>query len=421
MTINFYLNIENCQLSNACSTIKYTIFSYRFCCGQRVYICTHLEFLQTYINIAFGVYIGTYVWFAEPKTVKCCVAAFNFYKDKKMKAAIFEKPGLDNLKIEDNVEKPKLTDHDVLIRVKTVGVNPIDHFAVSGAREVKPLPHIPGAEISGIIEKIGDHVEEDKLKEGDKVVIHNKVFDGTCDMCLGGLDMLCRSGGLIGVITNGGFADYIAVPDKNAFKIPHDMGWDLAASLPVTALTPYHALNDASLQVNESLLVFGASGNTGMMAIQFGKKMGANVIAVSKNNTAKDFGADYIINDYGKVVEQVKEITQGKMADVVLNSVGIQAWQSSFDSVGVNGRLVTFGGLTGADVKLNLQSLYLRQVKVIGSTGGTRKQLKDVVGMSNGLKIKVWKRFKLAETKEALQALFAKERDGRILIDVDKM
>lgn len=336
-----------------------------------------------------------------------------------MKAVIFEKPGLDNLKVGDNVEKPKITDHDVLIRVKTVGVNPIDHFAVSGAREVKPLPHIPGVEISGIIEKIGDHVE-DSLKEGDKVVIHSKVFDGTCDLCLDGLDMLCRNGGIIGIVTNGGFAEYIAVPGKNVFKIPHDMDWDLAASLPVTALTPYHALNDASLQVNESLLVFGASGNTGMMAIQFAKKIGAKVIAVSKNKKVKDIGADYIITDYDKVVEQVKDITQGKMADVVLNSVGVQAWQSSFDSVGVNGRLVTFGGLTGADVKLNVQSLYLRQVKLIGSTGGTRKQLKDILGISNELKIKVWRRFRLEETKEALQALFAKERDGRVLIDVDR-
>jgi NADPH:quinone reductase-like Zn-dependent oxidoreductase len=342
--------------------------------------------------------------------------SINFWR---MKAAIFEKPGLDNLKVENSAEKPKLTDRAVLIRVRIVGVNPIDYFAVSGAREVKPLPHIPGAEISGTIEKQGDHVEGN-LKEGDRVIIHNKVFDGTCDMCLGGLDMLCRNGGLIGIVTNGGFAEYISVPDKNVFKIPDDIGWDLAASLPVTTLTSYHALKEASLQVNESLLVFGASGNTGMMAIQFAKKMGAKVIAVSKNEWVKDFGADYVINDYGKVVEQVKEITQGKMADVVLNSVGIEAWQSSFDSVGVNGRLVTFGGLTGADVKLNVQSLYLRQMKLIGSTGGTRKQLKDLLSISNEFKIRVWKRFELEETKEALQALFAKGRDGRILIDVDR-
>jgi NADPH:quinone reductase-like Zn-dependent oxidoreductase len=67
-----------------------------------------------------------------------------------MKAAIFEKPGIENLKINDDVEQPKITDHDVLIRVKMAGVNPFDHITISGTREIKPLPHIPGAETSGL-------------------------------------------------------------------------------------------------------------------------------------------------------------------------------------------------------------------------------------------------------------------------------
>jgi NADPH:quinone reductase-like Zn-dependent oxidoreductase len=92
------------------------------------------------------------------------------------------------------------------------------------------------------------------------------------------------------------------------FKIPDDIDWDLAASLPVTSLTPYHALKEASLKTNEFLVVFGASGNTGMIAVQLGKKMGAKVVAVSKDNWIKtDFGADYIISDYDKVVENVKK------------------------------------------------------------------------------------------------------------------
>ena len=334
-----------------------------------------------------------------------------------MKAAIFEKLGLENLEIKQDAEEPKLTDHDVLIKVKMCGVNPIDHMVTSGAVLVKPLPHIPGCEISGRIERTGNHVEGD-LKEGDRVIVHSRVFDGTCDMCLEGLDMLCRNGGIVSAITNGGFAEYIAVPQRNVFKIPNDLDWEIAASLPVTTLTPFHALNEASLQINEYLLVFGASGNTGIMAIQFAKKMGAKVIAVSRDDWVKDFGADYIINEYDKVVEKVKEITRGKMADVVLNSVGVGTWESSFESVGVNGRLVTFGGLTGADVKLNVQSLYLRQVKLIGSSRGTRGELKELITMSKELKTKVWKRFKLDETKEALQALFAKERDGRIMLEI---
>jgi NADPH:quinone reductase-like Zn-dependent oxidoreductase len=241
------------------------------------------------------------------------------------------------------------------------------------------------------------------------------VFDGTCDMCLSGL---CRSGGIVSATTNGGFAEYIAVPQRNVLKIPNDIDWDIAAGLPVTTLSPFHALKEASLQSNENLLVFGASGNTGMMAIQFAKRMGAKVIAVSEDEWVKEFGADYIISEYDKVVEKVKDVTNGKMADVVINSVGIGTWESSFESVGANGRLVTFGGLTGADVKLNVQSLYTRQVKLIGSSRGTRAELKVLINISKELKTKVWKRFKLDETKEAIQALFAKERAGRIMLEI---
>ena len=335
-----------------------------------------------------------------------------------MRAAIFERQGLDNLNVKDDVQQPTITDHDVLIKVKAAGVNPIDYSTVSNIPGIKPLPHIPGVEVTGIIEKVGSHVTD--LKEGDKVVVYNVIFDGTCDMCLNGYEMLCRNAGILGVNTNGGFADYISASEKNVFKTPDNVQWDVAASLATTTKTPYHALREASLKLNEFLVIFGASGNTGMMATQFGKKMGAKVIAVSKDNWIKtDFGADYIISDYDKVVEQVKDITQGKMADVVLNSLGANTWENSFSCVGLNGRWVTFGGLTGAEVKLNVQSLYRKQIKLIGSNGSTRKEFNDVIDMSKELKVRVWKRFKLEDAKEALQALFAKERDGRILLDIN--
>ena len=92
--------------------------------------------------------------------------------------------------------------------------------------------------------------------------------------------------------------------------------------------------------------------------------------------------------------------------------------KKSFASIGLNGRWVTFGGLTGADVKLNVQSLYSKQIKLIGSTGGTRKEITELIVMSKELKIRVWKKFTLDEAKEAVQSLFAKERDGRIILDL---
>jgi NADPH:quinone reductase-like Zn-dependent oxidoreductase len=132
---------------------------------------------------------------------------------------------------------------------------------------------------------------------------------------------------------------------------------------------------------------------TGMMATQFGKKMGAKVIAVSK-----------YITEYDRVAEKVKDLTKGKMADVVLNSLWVQTWENSFASAGLNGRWVTFGGLTGADVKLNVQSLYSKQIKLVGCNGGTRKEITEVIEMSKELKTRVWKIFTLDEAKEALEA-----------------
>ena len=339
-----------------------------------------------------------------------------------MKAAIFKEPGLENLEIKEYGD-PQLTDHEVLIRVKVAGVNPIDYFVVSGKHgiksgprlESKPLPHIPGAEISGMVERVGNHVKG--LNEGDRVVVYSRLFDGTCDLCLNSSEMLCKNGGIIGVVSNGGFAEYIAVPEKNVFKIPNDMSWDIAASLSVTALTPFHALKEASLRINESLLVFGASGNTGMLAIQLGKKMGAKVIAVTSKSWIREFGADHITT-YDKMIEEVKEFTQGNMAAVVLNTLGADTWDKSLDAIGDNGRWVTFGTLTGAEVKLNLQSLYTKQIKLMGTTGGSRKEFKEIIDNSKELKIKVWKKFKLEEAKEALQALFEKEREGRIMLNI---
>ena len=144
-----------------------------------------------------------------------------------MKAAIFEKPGLENLKIKQDIEEPKITDRDVLIKVKMSGVNPIDHFTVSGVRETKPMPHIPGAETAGEVEKTGKHVTS--VKQGDRVVVYGKVFDGTCDMCQRGIPSQCRNRTAIGITGHpGAFADYLALSSRNLHIVPDSVSDDSA-------------------------------------------------------------------------------------------------------------------------------------------------------------------------------------------------
>ena len=330
-----------------------------------------------------------------------------------MKAVIFEKTGIENLKVKD-VAMPEIGYHDVLVRVKMAGVNPVDSFAVSGRRLVKPLPHTPGSEFAGTVENVGQQVVS--IKKGDRVTVYSRVFDGFCDMCVSGNEMLCRNGGIYGIVVNGGYSEYVAVPEKNIFRIPDDLSWELAASLPVAALTSYHALNEAQIRLDEYLVVFGASGNTGTFAVQLGKKLGATVIAITKREWLKDFGADYTIK-YENASQQIKEITGERMANIVLNSLGSETWPTAISVLGTQGRLIFFGSLTGGKIELDLDRMYFKQARIIGTTGGTKKEMQELITIARTLKLRVWRKFKLEKAADAMRQLFSKERDGRILLE----
>ncbi len=330
-----------------------------------------------------------------------------------MKALVFDQPGLENLKITE-AKEPKPERGQVLIKVKMAGVNPIDALVVTVIPS-NPMPHIPGGEFAGIVEEVGDGVTS--IKPGDRVTVYSRIFDGICDMCLSGKENLCRNGFIISVGSNGGFSEYTVVEEKNVVKIGDEISWEMAASLPVAALTPYHALNRAELVRGENFVAFGASGNTGLFALQFAKERGATVMAVSSKDWVSGYGADYLVQRES-VQAEVARITSNKMADVVLNSLGESVWENSCSILGTDGRLVSFGVLTGKNVALDLGSLYSKQVKLIGSTGGTMKEFVDLVANANRYKVRVWKKFGLEEGAEAIRALRSKERDGRILIEL---
>jgi NADPH:quinone reductase-like Zn-dependent oxidoreductase len=342
-----------------------------------------------------------------------------------MKAAIFNQHGLENLKIVDTAI-PEVKDNYVLIKIIKVGVNPIDYFSVSGFYGLNtekkltsfPMPHIAGMEISGLVEKAGNSVIG--FEKDDHVIVYNRIFDSSCDQCINGIEMLCRKGSLIGVGVNGGFAEYITVPCENVIKIPRSLDWNLASSLPVCALTAYHALNLSDLSADEILLVFGASGSTGLFVTQFGEyKKAKKVIAVTRKSWLTQFGAHHVVFNDDDLFKQVLELTKGKLSDVVVNSIGKETWSKGLELLNYNGRLLTFGVLTGNLVELDIQSIYSKQIKIIGSNGGTRKELEDIVKLSHNLKTKVWKEFSLNQIREALQSLFDEGRDGRIMVNCE--
>ncbi|EQD62234.1 Alcohol dehydrogenase GroES domain protein, partial [mine drainage metagenome] len=205
-----------------------------------------------------------------------------------MKAVLVRKPyGEDNASISE-VPDPVPQEGDLLVKVQYAGLNPIDINVVRNKTVygLKPDPHIPGAEIAGIAETSGKII-----KEGDQVILYPRWFDGTCKYCTSGREHLCIHGGIFGVLTNGGYCERIAVPEKMLLKIPEGMKIEDAVSIPVGGLTALHALNMAGAHGGQKLLVYGASGNTGLFATIIGKIIGMDVSAVSSKEWVKNYGA----------------------------------------------------------------------------------------------------------------------------------
>ncbi|MHB8358978.1 MAG: alcohol dehydrogenase catalytic domain-containing protein [Thermoplasmataceae archaeon] len=323
-----------------------------------------------------------------------------------MKALVLRKPlGIENLNFED-VPDPVPKDDEVLVKVLMSGLNPIDYGIINGRviYNVTPMPHIPGAEAVGVVMK--DH---GTFREGDRVIIYNRVYDGTCPKCLGGNEHLCINGGIWSVVSNGGYSEMVSVKAVNLFPIPKGISNEVAVSLPVGALTAYRALKRASSGAGKKLLVYGASGNTGIFLTQLGNIMGMEVYGVTRKTWTRDFGAHTIYD--------AENIPSDFKADIVVNSIGSGFWNSAMSHLDISGTLVTFGVQTGKEATIDISQIYSREYSIVGSTGGTRKDFHEVMEIAEKfkLKVRVSDRFQLGDYARALKR-YEEIRDGRVIL-----
>lgn len=341
-----------------------------------------------------------------------------------MKALFYSKPGIENLIFSD-YQLTDLMENEVLIETRCMGVNPIDYYTITGIHgingptmKISPFPHIPGTEIAGIVKRKGPKVKS-HLIEGDRVIVYNRLFDGTCKYCRNNKEMLCINGGMIGLVTNGGYAEYVKVPEYNIIKIPDELSWEVAASLPVAGLTAFHSIEESGLKADEYLLVFGGSGNTGLFCLQIGKIMGATTIAISSKAWVKDYGADFVFENNMSLKEEIVRVTNGSLSNVVINSLGEQTWSQGMNVVGKLGTIVTYGVLTGGNLITDGRLLYNNQITIKGITGGSLSELAKLINMVNteNIRTKIWKRFSLEDSKRGIENIFDKNREGRIIIE----
>jgi NADPH:quinone reductase-like Zn-dependent oxidoreductase len=340
-----------------------------------------------------------------------------------MLAALFRRHGgLDELKVED-IPTPSPGPGEALLRVRACGVNRVDLLSRLGETPgAITLPHVSGTETAGEIVELGQGVTG--WKAGDRALVNPTISCGRCAFCRSGEDNMCLSGRIYGVQTWGGYAEYAVAQAEHLLAIPDELPFEHAAAVAVTGSTAWHMLvRRAQLRQGETVLIVAAGSGIGVIGLQIAKLSGAVVIATAGSEAklarARELGADHTVNhsdpDWPR---KVRSLTGGRGVDVVFEHVGAATWEGSLAALTRGGRLVTCGGHSGFEVRINLWNLFVKQQTLIGSFAGSRKDLEDVLAMARRGLIKpvISDRLPLNQAAEAQRRLDGRDVFGKLLL-----
>ena len=342
-----------------------------------------------------------------------------------MKAVrIHQHGGIDVLTIDD-IEKPRITDNEILVQVKAASLNHLDLWVRNGIPGV-PLPMIMGSDASGIIAEIGKNANSRyDFKIGDEVFIAPIRSCGKCKYCQSDHDNLCKEFQIPGESAQGVMAEFTAVDARYVLPKPKNLSLQQSAAFPLATLTAYHMLMRKTDISNAAwVLIYGASSGIGSAAISIAKHFGVKIITTigseDKREHAVKLGADYIINYKNESVgKTVKEITRGEGVDIVFEHPGALTWNESLKSLKIGGKIVTCGATTGPVVRIDLRALFIKHQSIIGSTMGTIKDMEKIVKLiEEGALIPVIDReFHYTKIKEAHNYLETGGHFGKIVIN----
>lgn len=297
--------------------------------------------------------------------------------------AITEPGGPDVLKPETR-RVPTPYEGEILIKVAAAGVNRPDVFQRKGAYPApKGASDLPGLEVAGTVVKLGRGTNR------------YEIGDDVCALCPGG-----------------GYAEFVAVPESHALPVPNGLDLEQAAALPETFFTVWsNVFMRGGLQAGETFLVHGGSSGIGTTAIQIAKARGATVIATAgsdeKCDACSKLGADHVINyqstDY---VEAVKNLTDSRGADVILDMVGGDYIERNYKAAAFDGRIVQIAFLNGAIAEVDFRLLMGKRLTHTGST--LRPQSNDAKArIAAELEREVWPLLSAGKIAPIIDARFA--------------
>jgi NADPH:quinone reductase-like Zn-dependent oxidoreductase len=295
-----------------------------------------------------------------------------------MRAALFHTHGSPEVVVIEDVPRPHPAAGEVLVQVKAAGLNHLDLWVRRGIPIETTMPHIGGSDVAGVVAEVAPGVVG--WRGGERVVVNPVLYCGRCEFCVRGEEPLCGHFRILGEHTNGGFAEYLAVPATALHHLPDDYSFERAAALPVSYQTAWRAVvSRARVRPGEEVLVLGASGGTGLACVQVAKLAGARVFAVTHGpeNAARlrALGAD-LVYDRSAVdfANEVARDTDGRGVDVVIDGVGEATWKQCLRSLVRGGRLVSYGATSGPRGELHLAALFWSQIQVIGTTMASRAE-----------------------------------------------
>lgn len=307
-----------------------------------------------------------------------------------MKAARIEAHGgLEKIVIGD-MPDPVAGNGEVVVEVRAAALNHLDLWVLKGLPGLElEMPHVGGSDIAGVVSSVGPGV--DGWEPGDRVVVNPGVSCMECEMCAAGEHPVCRQYGIIGEHSRGGFAEYVAVPARNLYSIPENLAFPVAAAAPLVYQTAWRALmTRARLQPGETVLVTGASGGVATAGIQIAKHAGATVHAVTSGSEnvrrTRELGADVAIDRLEEEFSKRVWVETGKRGvDVILDSVGTAMWDDCLRSLAPLGRMVVYGGTTGAKGTVVIPQMFWKQYAVMGSTMAGNADFERAMGLvANG-------------------------------------
>ncbi len=326
---------------------------------------------------------------------------------------IDEHGSLDHVAVRD-VPAPAPGPGEVRIELRAAALNHLDLFVVAGIPGIElAMPHVLGADGAGVVAEVGEDVE--RVTPGDEVVL---------DPGLGSPD--ADRFALLGEMVPGTFAEQIVVPEENCYRKPAELSWIEAAAFPLVSLTAWRMLiSKAALQPGEWVLIHGIGGGVSLAALQIAVHVGARAIVTShseqKRQRALELGAAHAI-DYANedVVGMVREYTERKGVDVVVDNVGEATFDASVRACRNGGRIVTCGATSGARIPVDVRRLFWRQLTIYGSTMGDTNEFTAMLeAVEHGyLRPPVDRVFPLSEGRAALERLEGAEQFGKIVLEL---